>query len=243
VAGGLESQGGFVTEVRTQFDPHLNGFQFPNRFPGGAVVAELVRQNRLSELTGLKVPRAIRTMTELASNEDFWGTFGLCGGMSSLALQRFGEGTAVPATHTIPAGDDELFHELVGEQADSLKGRTVLERCLIWQLLPDRAPWWMFWTKGVAQQTVQMEWPKLQASLGRGAPLLLVLLRAQGITSPAQNHQVVATGYDVAGDGDVTVHIYDPNHPRSEPTFPIDLQPNRRSQAINRRAGTRLLRA
>jgi hypothetical protein len=175
----------FMTRVRTNFDPKANGFLFANRFQGGAVVAELARQDRLSELTGLKVPRAVRGLADLASGAGFWGTFGLCGGMSSTALQRFNRGEPIPATHSIPDVDSELFQELVRRQADSLQGRMVLERCLAWQLLPDRVPTWVFWAQGVGRLTTEREWPKLRAALEAGSPTLLVLVRVQGVGSPA----------------------------------------------------------
>jgi hypothetical protein len=213
-----------MTKIRTNFDPKVNGFHFTNRFDGGAVVAELARQDRLSELTGLKVPKAAQDLADLASGASFWGTFGLCGGMSSTALEWFKQGDPIPVTHTIPNRDSELFRELVRRQADSLQGRTVLERCMVWQLLPDRAPAWMFWIKGVGKLTTQGEWPKLRAALETGTPTLLVLLRNHGVASPAKNHQVVAVGFDIMSGGGVVVHIYDPNHPGSSPTFALDVR-------------------
>ena len=213
-----------MTQVRTGFDPKANGFQFTNRFQGGAVVAELARQDRLSELTGLEVPTAVRDLTDLASGASFWGTFGLCGGMSSTALERFKQGEPMPATRSIPDRDSELFQELVRRQADSLDGRKVLERCILWQLLPDSSPIWMFWAKGVGRVTTEQEWPKLRRALEAGAPTLLVLLRVQGIASPAENHQVMAVGCDYTGDGKAVVHMYDPNHPGAMPTVALDVK-------------------
>ena len=211
-----------MTEIRTNFDPKTNGFQFTNRYPGGAVVAELARQERLSELTGLKVPRAVRNLTDLASGAGFWGTFGLCGGMSSGALARFEQGEAVPATRSIPEPNSELFQELVKRQADTLQGRKVMERCLTWQLLPDRTPTWMFWVKGVGRLTTESEWPRLRSKLQAGSPTVLCLIRVRGAGNPADNHQVVAVGADIESSGRVVVHLYDPNHPRATPTFPMD---------------------
>ena len=214
-----------MTTITTRFDPQVHGFQFRNSFPGGAVVAELARQDRLSELTGLKVPRAVRDLTDLASGESFWGNFGLCGGMSATSLERFKQGRQISAERTVPGRDTDLFRELVRRQADSLQGRKVLERCFVWQLLPDRAPVWMFWTHGVAKETIEEQWPRLQSALRAGNPTLIVLLRGRGVTNPDVNHQVVAVGVDVEDDGSAAaVHIYDPNHPRRRPSFPLDLR-------------------
>lgn len=208
-------------EVRTEFDSRKHGYRFTNRFHGGAVVAEMTRQNRLSELTGLKVPRAVRYLTDLTAGEDFWGRFGLCGGMSWTAVDRFQRGEPAPETSSIPGPGAGLFAELVARQADSMRGRDLLERCIVWQMFPDKAPWWMFWSKGVGRLTVEGEWPKLRSALDAGRPTPLVLIRAQGVTMPDRHHQVVATGYQLT-DKLAMVRLYDPNHPGSTPEIPID---------------------
>jgi len=209
-------------KVQTEFDPPLHGFQFTNRFSGGAVVAELASQGRLSQLIGLQTPKAVRDLTDLAHSAEFWGNFGLCGGMSWSALDRYETGQPIETARAIPVRDSELFRQLVGRQADSMKGRSLLERCLIWQLLPDEAPWWLFWSKGVGRLTMEGEWPRLRASLDAGRPSSLVLIRNQGIASPGDHHQVVAIGYEM-NDGVVGIELYDPNHPRARPTIPLDL--------------------
>lgn len=209
-------------KVQTGFDPAVHGFQFTNRFAGGSVVAELARQDQLSQLSGLKLPRALRQLTGLAESADFWGSFGLCGGMSWTAIDRYWKGEPVEGIRTIPERDTDLFRSLVTRQADSMSGRALLERCAVWQLLPDRAPWWMFWTKGVGRLTVESEWPKLKAALDGGNPTSLVLIRNQGIASPGDHHQVAAVGYET-NDGSAKVELYDPNHPRARPTIPLDL--------------------
>jgi len=216
-----------TVDVNTRFDPNIHGFGFQNRFRGGDVVSELGRQGRLTELTGLEVPRALIGLTDLAAGEDFWGIFGLCGGMSWAALDRFRREEQPGADHSIPGPDQETFRELVARQADSLRGRSIMERCLLWQMLPDRAPWWMIWSKGVGRITVEQEWPKLRVALDDGEPTGLVLVRARGVTNPSENHQVVAVGYQVTDSGNVEIRLYDPNHPRRRSFFP--LQPSSRS--------------
>jgi hypothetical protein len=209
--------------IQTGFDPQVHGFQFTNRFAGGSVVAELAAQDRLSQLSGLKVPRAVRQLTDLAAGADFWGSFGLCGGMSWTALDRYRKGEPIADTRAIPERDTGLFRSLVTRQADSMSGRALLERCLLWQFLPDRAPWWMFWAKGVGRLTVEEEWPKLRHLLDSGEPTSLVLIRNQGIASPGDHHQVLAIGYETS-NGAATIELYDPNHPRRRPTIPLDLE-------------------
>jgi hypothetical protein len=209
-------------KVQTAFDPRLHGFQFTNRFSGGAVIAELNSQDRLSELTGLKTPAMVRELTDLAQSATFWGGFGLCGGMSWSALDGYEADQPVEITRSIPGRGAELFRSLVARQADSMGGRSLLERCLVWQFLPDRTPLWMFWSKGVGRLTVETEWPRLKAALDAGRPSSLVLIRNHGIASPGDHHQAVAIGYETS-DGVAKVDLYDPNHPRARPTVPIDL--------------------
>ena len=210
-------------DVQTGFNPQVHGYQFTNRFSGGSVVAELAAQDRLSQLSGLKVPRPVRRLTEVAQGVEFWGSFGLCGGMSWTALDRYRRGEPIEDDRTIPRSDTELFRSLVARQADSMRGRALLERCLVWQFLPDVAPRWMFWSKGVGRLTIEGEWPKIRAALDGGKPTSLVLIRNQGIASPGDHHQVVAIGYE-RRDGAAEVQLYDPNHPRARPTIPIDLK-------------------
>lgn len=209
-------------EVTTGFDPRLHGFGFRNSFPGGSVVAELARQGRLSELTGLKVPRAIRGLTDLAAGGDFWGAFGLCGGMSWSALDRYQQSIPSAEIRSTPDSAHELFRELVKRQADSMKGRGLMERCIVWQFLPDRAPWWMIWSMGVGRLTASQEWPKLRSALDAGTPTGMVLIRAQGVVAPSKHHQVVAVGYRVSGAGAVTIDLYDPNHPGMRSSVPLE---------------------
>jgi hypothetical protein len=204
-----------MTMPDTAFDPAIHGFRFPNRFPGGGVIAEINRQGRLSELTGVGVPRPVRHLADLAQHAGFWGTFGLCGGMSWAALDRFFQGRAPPAEPASPRPGSELFSELVVRQVDSMRGQQMIARCLTWQLLPLQAPWWLPWTDGVHEVTGEREWPALKRSLDREIPASLTLIRASGVADPSDNHQVVATGYEIEAGGGVTIRIYDPNHPRS----------------------------
>lgn len=213
------------TEVRsvtaTGFDPQTHGFGFTNRFLGGAVVAELTRQDRLSELVGVQVPSGARLLADVAGSMSFWGTFGLCGGMSWAALDRFLSGRPVPVTDTAPGPGDELFSELVRRQADSMRGHALIRKCLLWQLTPDTTPWWLFWVNGVLKLTGRREWPLLRGLLDGGIPASLTLLRVGGAGDPSRNHQVVAIGYQEDGSSR-QIHLYDPNHPLSRPHLDLE---------------------
>ena len=53
---------------------------------------------------------------------------------------------------------------------------------------------------------------------------MLVLLRARGLLSLTQNHQVLATAYDYnPSTKDLSVKLYDPNHPGQVPTLSMNL--------------------
>ncbi len=203
----------------TRFDPAIHGFRFRNRFPGGAVIGEVNRQGRLSDFTGVGIPRAVRHLANFAQQAGFWGTFGLCGGMSWAALDRFFEGQQAPVEDSSPPPGSELFSELVTRQVDSMRGQQMIAQCLRWQLLPAKAPWWLPWTEGIRQRTGRREWPTLKSSLDREVPASLTLIRVAGVADPSDNHQVVAIGYDTQADGSVIVRLYDPNHPRSTPSI------------------------
>jgi hypothetical protein len=216
-------------QVQSDFDPLIHGFSFPNRFPGGAVVAELARQDRLSDLVGSRVPRSVRHLANLAQNGDFWGTFGLCGGMSWAAIDRYHRRVPIPELESPPVVGDDLFRELVRFQADSMRGRSLIQECLQLQLLPDRTPWWLFWTKGVLEWTIEEQRITLLDSLDAGRPTALTLIRSSGLESPARHHQVVAIGYEPIGPGRIAIRLYDPNHPRSTRTLRLSADPKRPS--------------
>lgn len=213
----------------SEFDPEVHGFRFPNRFFGGQVVAELARQDRLTELVGLRLPRVVRDLTDLAQNAGFWGTFGLCGGMSWAALDCFRRGVGTPPVGSPPGPGDELFSELVARQADSMGGRGLMERCLQLQITPDRPPWWLFWVKSVLRQTIDEQWPRLRQALDNGQPTALTLIRVSGLDSPARHHQVVAIGYDLVDAKRISIRLYDPNHPRSIRTLQLNTTPGQQS--------------
>ncbi len=220
----------------TAFDPRTHGFGFSNRFLGGAVVAELSRQERLSELLGVTVPKGARLLTDIAGSMSFWGTFGLCGGMAWAALDRFFGRGSVPAATAPPGPGDPLFSELVRRQADSMGGQALIGRCLSWQFTPDEVPWWWFWTRGVRNMTVRREWPILKEMLDQGTPASLTLIRASGAADPSRNHQVVAIGYREEG-ASRQIYLYDPNHPRARPHLQLDLGANEDLQACSQSSG------
>lgn len=224
-----------MTHVRTTFDPAVHGFRFRNQFQGGHVVSELAAQGRIDDL-GIDLPPPVGDVLSLARGAGFWGTFGLCGGMSWAALDLYLKGQPAPSDSTSPRDGSELFSRLVGRQADSLAKTELLRKVLTWQLLPDSTQWWRFWLDNIGKLVEQREWPQLRAALDGGRPQSLCLIRSRGVSGFAKNHQAVATGYEIGADGRVTVDLYDPNHPGMTPK--VSFQPGGGANRIDARQST-----
>ena len=187
-----------VDSSATAFDPKVHGFHFRNSFDGLDIVTELGAGFLGSDLPSKVVP------------DDFWDTWGLCGGMAWHALDRYYARNPVPAGKSAPGLGSPVFNVLVARQVDSLQRWKMITRCLDWQKRPDEGAW--LWRRGVGYLTQREEWPKLRDSIRRGYPVSLCLIRTK--SNPAENHQVVATGYrhdDTSGL--VEIDLYDPNRP------------------------------
>ena len=219
--------------VKTGFDPVIHGFRFKNKFLGGHVLSELAAQGRLDEQVGISLPAPIKDVVALTSGSSFWGTFGLCGGMSWAALDLYGSGQPVPAGSAPPESGTELFKTLVRRQADSLARTALFQKVVTWQLLPDSTQWWRFWLDNVGKLVEEREWPQLRSALEGGRPQSICLIRSRGVGGFANNHQVIATGYEVGPGGRVNVDLYDPNHPGFVPK--LSFQPGAGSNRIDAR--------
>ncbi len=203
--------------MNTTFDPAVHGFAFRNRFAGSHVLSELSRQGRLDEIVGLDLPGPLSGALELAARAEFWDGFGLCGGMSWCAVDEFlADSPPDPAEQPEPGS--ELFSTLVSRQADSFQGRELIGKLIEWLPLPTSNPWWGFFLESMGRRVAELEWPSLKASIDQGQPQVLCLIRSHRPDKIADNHQVVAIGYTETGR-EVSVSLYDPNHPRQKPTL------------------------
>ncbi|MFN2196229.1 MAG: hypothetical protein ACK2UW_08920 [Anaerolineales bacterium] len=180
--------------VATKFDPQKHGFHFVNSFEFPYLF------NISLPLLG---PRSIGDII-----------IGLCGGMCSGALDYYHKDKTIPAdtnTEKIPLS---LFRYLWSRQLDTLS-MPVLEKLFTWAIMDTRL---------LSRLTERNEIPKLRASIDAGQPAMLVLLRARGLLSLTQNHQVLATAYDYnPSTKDLSVKLYDPNHPGQVPTLSMNL--------------------
>jgi hypothetical protein len=75
----------------------------------------------------------------------------------------------------------------------------------------------------VAKWTANNEVPQLRASLDKGKPAVLALIRVEK-SMPTSNHQVLAIDYEMHADTRVLeITLYDPNHPGKAPKIFLDL--------------------
>ncbi len=204
-------------DATTGFEPARHGFHFTNRFSGSDVVDELVEQRRLDELVGIDLPDKLEDLVGRVRDADFWGPFGLCGGMSWASLDRFSQGEEIPPDRKVPERSTDLFNELVRRQADSMQRSRMLTTCVQRQLLPTKREWWRPWRQTLGRITELNEWPKARASIDSGVPATLCLIRVHGFGDPSKHHQVLALGYSVDGSQRLVIKLYDPNHPDKEP--------------------------
>jgi hypothetical protein len=167
------------------FLPSTRGLRFANRFPPGPTV-------RFGPID----PRWIGIGDASA---------GLCGGMAWYVRERFEAGRPIPVDAEPPANGSRLFRTLVNRQVRSLD----------WLWTPLRY-WWLGAIDPVraARRSIEVEAPIIRADIDAGRLVRVGLVRHHGLSpwEMTHSHQVVAYGYEVAGDA-VTFRIYDPNWP------------------------------
>lgn len=185
---------------RTGFSATRHGFRFMNRFPP---VPDIV----------IPIPFG---RVELGKASD-----GLCGGMVFCALDYFLAGRPVPDAEDPPTTGD-LFDAIVRRLLNSFNlPLGVLNYIVL--MHPDypdgeaRAEGNPLAPHGRAWQTLRVEWPVIKKILdaGQPCPLGLVRIKSTDLSKLGQNHQVLATGYEVVGDT-LSLSVYDPNFPRRD---------------------------
>jgi hypothetical protein len=181
----------------TGFLPSRNGLAFTNSWPHEPAVE-------------VKVPRVGTVPIGDASN-------GLCGGMVFLALDIFTAGGDPPSAPQ-PDHGTPLFNYVVRRLVKSWDVPNGVVKYFQWMNTPDAdVDLWMVKHHGVAWRTIEDEWPKVKRDLDNGTPcpLGLVTVHSHNPNDLAKNHQVLAWGYEQAGNL-VTIKVYDPNTPRAD---------------------------
>ena len=185
------------TRQLTGFVPTEHGFHFANRFPSVPDITIPIPFGRVEFGDASK---------------------GLCGGMVFTALDYYLAKRLIPAGKTPPT-TGMLFDTLVRRLLNSFNlPLGILNYIVLMQPdYPDgetRSSGSRFAPHGRAWQTIRVEWPLIKQMLDSGmpCPLGLVRVKTRDLSKLGENHQVLATGYDVCDDT-LTLFIYDPNYP------------------------------
>ena len=153
--------------------------------------------------------------------------YGLCGGMCFAALDYFNLGEPVPDIAEVEDVSQDYVAYLWDRQLDSL-WLPVVPKVMEWMLRDD---------DDIGRATARSEIPKMRRRIDKGTPVVLALIRVSLGASATKNHQVLATGYELDdATKQLTIHVYDPNHPLQKPTLTMELA--RPSQGINARQST-----
>lgn len=205
------------------FLPSLHGFRFPNgwgQFPLSVKLSDVAPFGS----TGLYGKEIGNLLLDIPFSN---ASNGLCGGMVFACADYFRSGLSVPREQ--PGAGHPLFLALTRRLFDSFNLDCPLPpwdaRCsgvgrYLWLMnpaLPDHetdasragiAPHGRSWVM------IKDSWPAIRRSIDRNrlCPLALVRTKTLNPLQLGKNHQVLAYGYELAGD-DLTIRIYDPNHP------------------------------
>ena len=190
--------------VVARFLPSTNAFRFGNAFPRGAY--------RYPAVPGL----ARIAQLDAAS--------GVCGGLVFAVLDLFLAGRTPPSTTALPAPDSALFARLVARQRSSVlafdrhRPLTNGGATVWWTLRPGEGAG----GRGALGIATAREWARVRRDVdaGRPSPVFLVAGPRCRLLDPRdlldalrRSHQVLAYGYAVTDDGEVTLRILDPNDP------------------------------
>jgi len=179
----------------TAFLPSRDGFAFTNSWPPAP---------------------AISVPTPFGSIGIGNAAGGLCGGMVFAALDYWHAQEPPPAAQ--PAPGTPLYQFIVRRLIDSWHIPAGVAEYYQWMNLPDADSGitvlgrTMITQRGLSWRTIVQQWPQVQARIDSGQPatLGLVTVASANPANLAQNHQLVAYGYQTAGL-QVTVNVYDPN--------------------------------
>jgi hypothetical protein len=190
------------------FRPSVHGLRFANAFPPGPTLT----------FAGLD-PRRVGFGDASA---------GLCGGMALTARDLWEAGVPAPVDANPPANGSPRFRALVRRQVESLDWFRVPLRYLDLQAFrpdPPRGLAALLRREPPRVDALLREWPRIRDEIDSGHPSVVGLIRATGSSPRAlsRNHQVLAYGYEETPE-DITLHVYDPNHPgRDDVTLVVEV--------------------
>ncbi len=177
-----------------QFLPSRHGFQFVNAF------------------RGYMLPFTVPFLPDGAKVKSIYG---LCGGMSSAALDYLLSGRPVPQVTEVPKRGSRLHRYLFRRAIDTFAMGESILRFARWMALPEDGH------NGTYRLTL-LEFETIREALEgyRMMVIGLVFDRGKNLQEISRNvwnnHQVLAYGVDHLGDGSYRIHLYDPNYPNAD---------------------------
>jgi hypothetical protein len=180
-----------ATRRAIPFKPSTHGFHFANDFPRAPVL-----KIQIPWLGSVGIGNAAG---------------GLCGGMVFAARDFFEAGKLRPDADRPPEPGSSLFAFLARRLLDSFDLPRGVLKYYEWMSFPDGDS---SITRGLLSRTIHQEWPAIQTSIDHGhpCPLGLVTVHSWSPHRLAENHQVLAYAYELAGNC-LRIYVYDPNHP------------------------------
>ena len=170
------------------FKPSVHGFRFPNRFQG------------------YFIPFSVPALPDIPSPNNIYG---MCGGMVAAALDLMYAGVPRPESTQIPIRRTPLHGYIYQRQNDSLGafGNQVV-KFAHYMALPDDGPY------GTMRRTLS-NFISIRGRLDdhNPVPIGLVYVSARDTLRIWENHQVLATHYELTAEDRFRLYLYDPNHP------------------------------
>ena len=222
--------------TQTMFDPHIHGFAFVNRWEFDEEELQQLHKTFASYLTwgtivgtatfgllgALFIPRGIRALRD-AMESHLSPVYGLCGGMCFTALDFYKAGRPLPRGQhrdDQPAAGTDPRRYLWKRQLKSLVSDGA--RFMAWLIALNYVPpaWPFQGGSGWLLARSKREWRKLRATIDRGEPIPIGLVR--DVKNIYENHQVLAIGYDEVDETHGTIYLYDPNCPDRVSTIHIE---------------------
>jgi hypothetical protein len=144
---------------------------------------------------------------------------GLCGGMVFTVRDLFEFHQPQLAATAPPPPDSPLYKYIVSRLLSSFDLPDGVLKYYEWMNTPDSdTNLWIAIRHGVSWHTIVEEWPKVKADIDSGhlSPLGLVTVFSPNPADLGHNHQVLAYGYELDDNENLTLHVYDPNTKSSE---------------------------
>ncbi len=220
----------------TLFKADRDGFAFLNYWTfdpaevqaicGAFVQATTGAASVLDPFFGLLLLGGLNQKLKAAALKALPASYGLCGGMAFASLDYYNAGLECPTCRTAPsranADGTTMRNYLEKRQLDSLRDN--LARVLAWMAVLNWIPQWWSFESGAPWLLSQSrgEWNRLKQSIDEGNPQPLALIGATA--DPSHNHQVLAIGYEEAGDGTGVLDVYDMNCPGAEQSIQLDFR-------------------